>query len=63
MGCVIRFPDERQTARDGQREARDESATIVILPVIRIERFAEPDGIAPEGNAPGRKPPRPTSRS
>lgn len=38
MGTVIKFPDHGRIVRFG-REA-DESATIIILPVIRIERYS-----------------------
>ena len=41
MGNVIKFPDEGRIVRFG-REAAGESATIIILPVIRIERYADP---------------------
>lgn len=40
MGTVIKFPDEGRIVRFG-RDAADESATIIILPVIRIERYAD----------------------
>lgn len=40
MGTVIKFPDEGRIVRFG-RDA-DESATIIILPVIRVERHADP---------------------
>ena len=40
MGNVIKFPDEGRIVRFG-RDMADESATIIILPVIRIERYAE----------------------
>lgn len=40
MGNVIKFPDEGRIVRFG-RDA-DESATIIILPVIRVERYADP---------------------
>ena len=36
MGIVIKFPDERIAG--GERSERGASATIVILPVVRIER-------------------------
>ena len=39
MGTVIKFPDDGRIVRFG-REA-GESATIIILPVIRIERYPE----------------------
>lgn len=56
MGIVIDFP-----ASAGRRTADDMvldetiSATVVILPVIRIERHAEPSGEGPEAAAPGRR--------
>jgi hypothetical protein len=40
VGSVIKFPDDGRIVRFG-REAADESATIIILPVIRIERYAD----------------------
>jgi hypothetical protein len=40
VGTVIKFPDEGRIVRFG-RDA-DESATIIILPVIRVERYADP---------------------
>jgi hypothetical protein len=59
MGAVIRFPSERRTAQcGGGLDEQRESATIVILPVVRIERMSEmaSDGSAPDSNsAPGRK--------
>jgi hypothetical protein len=41
VGNVIKFPDDGRIVRFGRAE-RDESATVVILPVIRIERYADP---------------------
>ncbi len=43
MSNVIKFPDEGRIVRFGRADAVDESATIIILPVIRIERFGEPE--------------------
>jgi hypothetical protein len=40
VGTVIKFPNEGRIVRFGRGDA-DESATIIILPVIRIERYAE----------------------
>jgi hypothetical protein len=37
MGTVINFPESRRSERDGLAGAR-ETATIMILPVVRIER-------------------------
>lgn len=43
MGEVIRFPDESGHTRGGRYvSAATEPATVIILPVIRIER--DPDG-------------------
>jgi hypothetical protein len=58
MGEVIRFPDEQGYARVGRYvDAKTESATVIILPVIRIDR--DPDGnngLEPQsGNNPGRR--------
>ncbi len=41
VGIVIKFPDEGRIVRFGQTDA-DESATVIILPVVRIERYADP---------------------
>ena len=41
MGNVIKFPDDGRIVRFGRGDAADESATIIILPVIRIERYVE----------------------
>jgi hypothetical protein len=42
MGSVIVFPEPRRVMRIGSRTAQPEtSAEIVILPVIRIERYAD----------------------
>ncbi len=47
MSNVIKFPDEGRIVRFG-RDGADESATIIILPVIRIERYADPNAEAAE---------------
>ena len=57
MGMVIRFPLEDRIAHDGRRMgALIEPASIIILPVVRVERHDEPaGGCAPStGNSPGR---------
>lgn len=42
MGTVIRLPEPTRNARGaGLRGERRQSATVVILPVIRIERYTE----------------------
>jgi hypothetical protein len=51
MGTVISFPAVERTARGSRSIAgRSESATVIILPVIRIERYVEEPaaGFAPE---------------
>ena len=58
MGEVIRFPDETGYARGGKYiDANTEPATVIILPVVRIER--DPDGsngLEPDaGNSAGRR--------
>ena len=58
MGEVIRFPDEAGYARRGKsHEASGESATIIILPVIRIDRNPDgSNGLEPHsGNGVGRR--------
>jgi hypothetical protein len=42
MGEVIRFPDEVESRRGRYVDATSEPATVIILPVVRIER--NPDG-------------------
>jgi hypothetical protein len=67
MGTVIEFPEERRSAREAVPAAETtRSATIIILPVIRIERVGdEPYGDVPAGAsaASGRRRRRPSSRS
>lgn len=50
---VIKFPEEGRIVRFG-RDATAESATIIILPVIRIERY---DGVQAEEASPRSHPP------
>jgi hypothetical protein len=41
MGTIIRFPATRRGARKGKMTAdKSKSAIVVILPVVRIERFS-----------------------
>jgi hypothetical protein len=52
MGIVIVFPAERCTAGSGLIEAHDDSGSVIILPVIRIERQGdkpEPTSSSPRG--------------
>jgi hypothetical protein len=59
MGTVIRFPDERRVGGyAGSVTTPLGPASVVILPVVRIERHGEetPGGIAPDaGSASGRR--------
>jgi hypothetical protein len=41
VGNVIKFPDEGRIVRFGRAEAADESATVIILPVIRVEHYGD----------------------
>lgn len=58
MGEVIRFPEDAGQSlgfgRGRTIDASSEPATVIILPVIRIERG--PDGLEPDqGNSSGRR--------
>ncbi len=61
MGIVVEFPADlaaRRTGPDVSKAPREGRATIVILPAIRIERYADEasGGIGPEeGTASGRR--------
>lgn len=41
MGTVIKFPDDGRIVRFARADGAEEPATIIILPVVRIERHAE----------------------
>ena len=51
MGNVVKFPDEGRIVRFG-RVTRRKSATIIILPVIRIERYTDPGAEQAEPQTP-----------
>jgi hypothetical protein len=58
MGTVVTFPESRRTARGAYvGGTQNASATIIILPVIRIERYTdEPsDGRSDGSSASSRK--------
>jgi hypothetical protein len=61
MGTIIKFPTDAVARRPGISagvgSAREGSATILILPVVRIERETDgTNGSGPEeGTAPGRR--------
>jgi hypothetical protein len=41
MGTVVRFSGVARTARDRSIARKSDSAIIIILPVIRVERYQE----------------------
>jgi hypothetical protein len=51
MGTIVKFPDEGRIVRFGRGDAAEESATVIILPVVRIERHDEP-GAEPHTHPP-----------
>ena len=58
MGTIIEFPAGRRQGSSGDVAPRAETGTILILPVIRIERDTDETngGRGPqEGTAPGRR--------
>jgi len=54
MGDVVKFPEEGRIVRFGRSGTIEEAATIIILPVVRIERHAGSDA---EGAEPRTRPP------
>ena len=53
MGIVIAFPAERCAAATGLSDTRDDGGSVIILPVIRIERQGEnPTGVEPSSSSP-----------
>ena len=52
MGIVVKFPDEGRIVRFGRADAERESATVIILPVVRIERFTESSADSAEPQTP-----------
>jgi hypothetical protein len=57
MGIVIAFPADRCSVGSGLIEARDDSGSVIILPVIRVERHGDnpTDGLEPNSSSPRRK--------
>jgi len=49
MGEVIQFPDSVGSARGRYIDVNSEPATVIILPVVRIER--DPDGTSDESHS------------
>ena len=57
MGEIIRFPDEVSPRSGKYVDANTEPATVIILPVIRIDRGSDgSNGLEPDtGNNAGRR--------
>jgi hypothetical protein len=50
MGTVVAFPEQGRSTRDGRMIGMSsETATVIILPVIRIERYSDDKPV--EGSA------------
>jgi hypothetical protein len=54
MGTVITFPAERRSLGTGLTDADGDGASVIILPVIRVERYADnpADGVEPGTTSP-----------
>jgi hypothetical protein len=54
MGTIIDFPAERRTIGSGLVDTHGVSASVIILPVIRIERQNDTptDGFEPQTSSP-----------
>jgi hypothetical protein len=64
MGTVITFPDVWRDAPIGRHDGLREPATIIILPVIRVERHSgDPSDLEPDTTSPGRRGRRRHTRS
>lgn len=62
MGTLIRFPDERRMAwKSAALPLPTGGASVVILPVVRIERHEDVtlSGYAPQADTPGAQQQRP----
>ena len=56
MGTLVQFPKDRRVERAGTRLEASESAVVLVLPVIRIERTPDHPGSEPDADsASGRK--------
>jgi hypothetical protein len=53
MGTIIAFPAERCSAGTSAAQDHRSGASVIILPVIRVERQGEaPDGFEPSNTSP-----------
>ena len=55
MGTIVKFPDEGRIVRFGRPDVAEETATVIILPVIRIERHGDSAAAEPNRQPPARK--------
>jgi len=57
MGTIVKFPEEGRIVRFGRADVPDESATVIILPVVRVERHddARTDDVEPQTRPPADK--------
>jgi hypothetical protein len=63
MGQVIGFPEQGRMVRDDRLMAvRPEPATVIILPVIRIERYTDEPDEGTASRSPRRRRRRRTAR-
>jgi hypothetical protein len=64
MGSVIKFLERGRCSRRGKEvEGRAHPATVVILPVVRIERFSEPSELQQNTSQSRRRRIKPSSKS
>ena len=54
VGDIVKFPNDGRIVRFGRADGSDESAMVIILPVIRIERHAgtRVEDVEPRTNPP-----------
>ena len=54
MGIVINFPADRCSVGAGMPDARDDGGSVIILPVVRVERHGDhaSDGVEPGTSSP-----------
>ena len=54
MGIVITFPADRCSVGAGLIEARDDGGSVIILPVVRVERHGDnsSDSLEPSTSSP-----------
>jgi hypothetical protein len=57
MGTIIAFPAERCSASTGLTDARGDGGSVIILPVIRVERHGDSpsDGVEPSSSPRGKR--------